>query len=255
MLTWRSGIPRSSEQETLPDAAAVAAGTFSGTTGKAPARSPGGTGCETIRGIHRDTPYACRERKMTTEVVSSAAGDSLGTNDLDPRRSFIGRTVALAVGLMLYVPAALAGAWALLNPLREKAAAGRFVRLTTLESLPSDGTPQRFAVIADRTDAWTHYPQEPVGAVYLRKVGAKEVQAMQVVCPHAGCFVAYEPQKNIFFCPCHAASFELDGKRKDSNSPSPRDLDGLPVEIRNNSEVWVKFQKYRIGTPQQIVEA
>ncbi len=30
---------------------------------------------------------------------------------------------------------------------------------------------------------------------------------------------------------------------------SPRDLDSLEVEIRNGAEVWVRFEKFRTGTP------
>ena len=85
-------------------------------------------------------------------------------------------------------------------------------------------------MVADHQDAWTHYPKEPVGAVFLRRTGPSAVQALQVVCPHAGCFVAYDPQKKSYFCPCHSASFDGDGKRNGSDCPSPRDMDTLEVE-------------------------
>ena len=61
--------------------------------------------------------------------------------------------------------------------------------------------------------------------------------------------------ENEFLCPCHNAHFDLTGKRKDENSPSPRDLDTLDVEIRNGSDVWVKFQNFRTGIPNKVVEA
>lgn len=173
----------------------------------------------------------------------------------EARRGFFTHLAALVIGLVLYVPAAAAGLWALVNPLREKRSAGRFVRLTTLDALPKDGTPQRFPIIAERTDAWTHYPQEAIGAVYLRLGGPNQVEALQAVCPHAGCHVTFQSPEKIYFCPCHAASFEISGKRKDAQSQSPRDLDTLSVEIRNKSEVWVRFERFRTGTPQKIAEA
>ena len=58
-----------------------------------------------------------------------------------------------------------------------------------------------------------------------------------------------------FFCPCHSASFGLGGERLAKTSPSPRDMDLLETEIRNNTEVWVKFQKFQTGTPKKIAEA
>lgn len=172
-----------------------------------------------------------------------------------PRRGFFTRLAALVIGLLLYVPAALAGVWAFISPLREKGSAGRFLRLTTVDALPADGVPQKFPIILDRTDAWTHFPQEPVGAVFLRRVGTDQVQALQVVCPHAGCHVGFQAEKRIFFCPCHGAGFTLDGKRLEEKSHSPRDLDTLAVEIRNRNEVWVKYEKFRTGTTQKIADA
>ena len=37
-------------------------------------------------------------------------------------------------------------------------------------------------------------------------------------------------------------------------SISPRDLDALEVEIRDGTEVWVKFEKFQDGTAQKIVK-
>lgn len=192
----------------------------------------------------------------SVQSPSSAAAATTGQLSREPaaRRGFLARIVALILGTVLYVPGLIAGIWACLHPLRQKAAQGRTVRLANLDALPADGVPQKFPIIADRTDAWTHYPPAPIGQVFVRRTGPTSAEAIQVVCPHAGCFVAYEPDKKIFFCPCHAASFQLGGERIDANSPSPRDLDQLEVEIRNG-EVWVKFEKFRTGIPQKIVEA
>jgi len=55
-----------------------------------------------------------------------------------------------------------------------------------------------------------------------------------------------------YFCPCHRSSFTLDGAILDPKSPSPRPLDDLPVEIRNGTEIWVKFQNFRAGTHDKI---
>lgn len=172
---------------------------------------------------------------------------------LDQRRGFITKAIALLVGAAAYLPPLAAGAWVFLNPLRQKGQGGRMFRLATLETL--DETPKKFPVIADRTDAWNRFPNEPVGAVYLRKTAQDQVQAIHVVCPHAGCSVQYQAGDNKFFCPCHSANFDLSGARLDETSPSPRNLDTLEVEIRAENEVWVKFVNFRTGTPEKIEEA
>jgi menaquinol-cytochrome c reductase iron-sulfur subunit len=92
-----------------------------------------------------------------------------------------------------------------------------------------------------------------VGAVYLRRTGAKEVQAISVVCPHAGCFVNYQPDHKQYLCPCHNSSFALDGAIKDPSSPSPRALDSLEVKISDDGGVWVKFETYRAGIHEKVV--
>lgn len=176
---------------------------------------------------------------------------------VEDRRGFIAKLVALVLGAVaLLVPAAV-GIIAFLNPLRQKSRAGEFVKLTSLAVLPDDGTPRKFAVIADRTDAWNRFPNEPIGAVFLRRVGENQVQALQVVCPHAGCSIVYDGSSGggKFFCPCHAASFGLAGERLDKTSPSPRNMDTLDVEIRNGTEVWVKFRDFQTGTSKKVAQA
>lgn len=179
----------------------------------------------------------------------------------EDRRGFLAQTATLVLGgLGLLVPA-VTGIVAFLNPLRQKSRAGSFLRLTSLEVLPEDGTPRRFPVVAERTDAWNRYPKEPIGAVFLRRTGdAKEpVKALQVVCPHAGCFIEYRatPEGGKFFCPCHAASFDLEGKCLEKPSESPRPMDTLEVDPKRlkEGEVCVKFQNFRTGTSQKVERA
>lgn len=196
---------------------------------------------------------------MSTKKECGCCGNSGSQVTAPRRRGFLAGAVALVAGGVAYGVPALAGLVSFLNPLRQKAQAGQFLRLASLETLPEDGTPRKFPVILDRTDAWNRFPNEPVGAVFLRRLPDKDkkvtVEAIQVVCPHAGCFIVYDTAKNNFACPCHNGSFDLSGKRLDASSPSPRDLDTLEVEIRNGTEVWVKFQNFRTGTPQKVAEA
>ena len=84
-----------------------------------------------------------------------------------------------------------------------------------------------------------------------------------LICPHAGCTIELKdvPDEKTgskapgYACPCHKAYFDLTGKRLQAASPSPRDLDQLEVEVRNGNEVWVKFQNYKLGTPDKVAVA
>jgi len=168
------------------------------------------------------------------------------------RRSFLIKAGAAVIGGVVVLPPLGAGLSTLFDPLRRQATASQFVRVTSLNALPDDGSPRQFPVISSREDAWNKFPQVRVGAGYLRKTAPTVVQAIDVVCPHAGCFVNYSPEQQHYLCPCHNSSFALDGAIKDPKSPSPRPLDGLEVEIRNETEIWVKFQNFRAGSHEKV---
>ena len=169
----------------------------------------------------------------------------------EPRRDFLKKASSIAIGGVITAIPIAAGVRVIMDPLRHKAAGGQRIKVTMLDSLPKDGTPRKFSILAARADAWNKYPDAPVGAIYLRRTGDNSVEALNVVCPHAGCFVDYRPEKTGFYCPCHNSLFAIDGKINDPKSPSPRGLDTLNTEIKGN-EVWVEFQNFHTGTAQKV---
>ena len=119
-----------------------------------------------------------------------------------------------------------------------------FIKVTTLDAIPTDGSPAKFAVVADKVDAWNRFTNVSIGAVYLRLVDGVP-KALHTICPHLGCFVDYRQGKNDFFCPCHNSNFKLDGSL--AKGVSPRAMDVLQIDVRNKTEVWVKFQNFQPG--------
>ena len=170
------------------------------------------------------------------------------------RRGFLKRAAAMAIGAVLGLVPFAAGLFTLIDPVRRKASSGRRVKVASLQALPGDGVPRKFPVISSRTDAWNKFPAVPIGAVYLRRTDEKTVEAFNVICPHAGCFVDLKPDATSYLCPCHNSTFALDGTVNDPRSPSPRGLDRLDTEILDG-EVWVHFQNFRAGETVKIPEA
>ena len=157
-------------------------------------------------------------------------------------------------GVATLVPVG-AGLLTVLDPLRRSGGgnSAAFLRVAALGSLPDDGTPRRFEIIADQVDAWNRLPNVAIGAVYLRKTGANKVEALNVTCPHAGCPVEFKTGARNFLCPCHDSQFNLDGSLvAGARSPSSRGLDALEVEVRDGSEVWVKFQNFEAGKSTKV---
>ena len=176
-----------------------------------------------------------------------------------PRRDILWASLAAIVGMIVGLFPVGAGMLVFLDPIlkRKKAASGGDtgrprLRVSSLKAIPPDGTPVQVPVIADLTDAWMRDPNQPVGAVYLRNNGGK-IECLNAICPHAGCFVAYMPDRKIFQCPCHTSAFDMAGKRLSEKSPSPRDMDTLQVDPDKllADEVWVEYINYYPGKPKK----
>jgi menaquinol-cytochrome c reductase iron-sulfur subunit len=200
---------------------------------------------------------------MTTPSASAPGADA---GDLvpreEPRRGFLRKALAVLIGGVTGLIPLLTGAVVFFDPLRRRKARGGggrdedgFIKVAQLDSLLVGGAPRRCTVIDDRIDGWNLYPQEPIGAVYLTRPETDKVRACNVTCPHAGCSVDFIADRKQYQCPCHDSSFALDGSIANPRSPSPRGLDELDVKIKNDSEVWVRFQNFRSGISEKIADA
>ncbi len=169
------------------------------------------------------------------------------------RRSFFAEAIAILSGAICGLVPFVAGLVFLTDPLlrKEKADVGDgFLPLDIgPDALPTDGTPLSVKIMADRTDAWNVYPDQPIGSVWLRKNATGEVVVFNTTCPHLGCYVDYRSGQQDFFCPCHTSTFDLEGNRL--NQIPPRNMDNLDVEIRDG-KLWVKFENFRGATPDKI---
>jgi menaquinol-cytochrome c reductase iron-sulfur subunit len=195
----------------------------------------------------------------------------------DHRRGFFGKLAAVVVGGIVVIFPFAAGLAVFADPLRRRNGRNGLIRVASLDAVPTDGTPRKFAVIADRQDAWNDFPAEPIGAVYLRRVtkskqsGAEKteatdskadagdtptIEALNVICPHAGCFVGFSDSRQEYLCPCHTSAFAIDGDL--ISGPSPRGLDKLECVVREEEGrkvVWVNFKNFYTGISDQKAKA
>ena len=183
-------------------------------------------------------------------------------HDVESRRGFVEYASLFVGAIVSLVPLGI-GLFSFLDPLfgkrqtpsRYKQTGGNakpgYIRIAALNALSLGGAPQRFPVIAGQQDGWNYTPDQPIGAVFVQRTDTG-IRVFNATCPHAGCSVSCNGES--FKCPCHNSSFELDGRKRISNSgrenPSPRDLDPLDVDqgmLAQSDEIWVEFKNFLTG--------
>src|SRR4051812_43772012 len=96
-------------------------------------------------------------------------------HDGSSRRSFFVRVAAIVTGALAGLFPVAAGLGVLTNPLRrsrpsaDAESADTLVPICPLDALPADGTPRPFTVTKEVADAWTHFPAQRVGVVFLSR--------------------------------------------------------------------------------------
>ncbi len=177
----------------------------------------------------------------------SEESDEEKRGNTENRREFLEKAGSVCAGCALVGAPVAAGVAVVADPLRLPPEDAEFLQVARMDSLPDDGTPQKFVVKNDKVDAWSRFPDRVVGAVYLRKMSDGAVQAFNVVCPHLGCAIEYRENQVDYFCPCHDSAFALEDGKQGPGSPSARPLDSLETEVRDDGDVWVKFQNFQTG--------
>lgn len=167
------------------------------------------------------------------------------------RREFLKSAACVALGGACVLAPVAASVAVLLGPLRLPAPDGAWVLLTRLDALRVGAGPRLFQVFIERTDAWTRHARSAVGTVFLERLDETTVRAFQSACPHLGCAVEWRRQKTQYFCPCHNSAFTAAGAII-APSPAARGLDALDVEIRDEGEVWVRFQDFKAGVKAKV---
>ena len=158
---------------------------------------------------------------------------------LQKRRSFLGALVALGsafVGALLSVPLIRFAIFPLIR------------RTTDLKSSPvgsisefsSLTEPAMRTIQIEQIDGWRKTVSEKI--VYITKDQQNQLSVLTSICPHLGCTVPWNKEKNQFICPCHGGTFSADGSRV--SGPSQRGMDTLETSVQDG-QLLVRFQYFR----------
>jgi menaquinol-cytochrome c reductase iron-sulfur subunit len=169
-------------------------------------------------------------------VTQNLAGSGAA---LENRRSFLGALLALGsvfVGALLSIPLIRFALFPLLRRTTETETSP-VGELSQFSSLP---TPVMRTIQIEQVDGWRKAISEK--AVYVTKDNKGQVRVLSSICPHLGCTVPWNKEKNQFICPCHGATFAADGTRV--SGPSLRGMDSLETSLQGG-QLLVRFQYFR----------
>jgi menaquinol-cytochrome c reductase iron-sulfur subunit len=155
------------------------------------------------------------------------------------RRSFLGVLLGLGsffVASLLSVPLVRFALFPLLRRTTELKSSpvgevGEFSSLTE---------PVMRTIQIEQVDGWRKAVSEK--AVYVMKDAQGRLRVLTSVCPHLGCTVPWNKEKNQFACPCHGAVFSPEGQRV--SGPSLRGMDQLETSVESG-QLMVRFQYFR----------
>lgn len=153
---------------------------------------------------------------------NSKPEDEPTSGELSRRRLFGWLVGIIGSGVAIGIVAPTAAF--VLSPLWKKKAAERWVPLLK-ESDLAEGEMRAVVFKTKAEDGYMTTTQDV--SVYLhRKNGA--VEAIDPTCPHLGCHVRFNQDRNQFVCPCHGGVFDENGNRV--SGPPPHGLTKLEAK-------------------------
>ncbi len=145
------------------------------------------------------------------------------------RRDFI-KLATVSVGGLIGAAIGIPGIIYLVDPALEAGGKDAWVPLGPLENLPI-GKPTLVTFVRSKVNGWEK-TSNSYGVFIIRR-SENEVAVISNRCTHLSCRVNWDEEKQAYICPCHDASFDIDGNVLAGPPPRPLDRyegDALKVE-------------------------
>ncbi len=178
-------------------------------------------------------------------IVSETANVPQAENEPVTRRSFLAVLLGFGsaiVGAALAVPLIRFA----LHPLVATTTKIGWSDVGKLDEFSSLTAPVKKLIKVEQRDAWRRIVSDKPVYVLPPRDGA--VRVLSPICPHLGCSVPWNEDKQEFICPCHGAVFGKEGAL--ISGPSPRAMDDLETKIEDGT-VKVHYQYFRQLIPQK----
>lgn len=80
-------------------------------------------------------------------------------------------------------------------------------------------------------------PKSGEPAILIRLTNGRLV-SYDIVCPHLGCSVPYDPVRRLLVCPCHGAQFDPARQAAPLRGPVSQPLIGIPIRVDGAGNVF-----------------
>jgi len=142
------------------------------------------------------------------------------------RRDFV-KSVVAVIGTIIGGFITLPTIGYLISPALKVSTAEAWIPLGPLENYPVD-TPTLFNFTRTKINGW----EKTVNSygVYVVNQGDGQAKVYNNMCTHLSCRVTWQPDNQIYFCPCHDGQFDPDGEVVGGPPPRPLNIYETKVE-------------------------
>ena len=148
------------------------------------------------------------ETSVSTQTIDTPTADK-------GRRRFLS---SIATGILTVIGAVLGviGGGAVLSSTARKQE--DWLPASTLLNLP-EHEPTPVTLTVRRLDGFREVLDRRT--IFLVRTGESDITAFSATCTHLGCLVAWDPEGQVFKCPCHGGIYDKTGAVKDGPPPAP----------------------------------
>ena len=132
------------------------------------------------------------------------------------RRDFV-RIVTTFLGSLIGAIIGLPAIGYLLSPALKSQKSEAWIPLGPLENY-EEGTPTLFNFVRTKVNGWEKTANS-YGVYVLRR--AEQVKVLSNICTHLSCRVTWRSEGQEYHCPCHDASFDIEGEIVTGPQPRP----------------------------------
>jgi menaquinol-cytochrome c reductase iron-sulfur subunit len=143
------------------------------------------------------------------------------------RRNFLSIAIS-AIGALISAALGIPAVAYIVGPALKRDEEQNWISLGSISKVELN-KPTLFKSRIQRQTGWIVNEEEL--SVYLLTNNGRDFVAISNICTHLGCRVRWIEDQNRFFCPCHNAVFDKDGKVV--SGPPPRPLDQYEVKVED----------------------